>query len=133
MVIASMRERFIATRKCKPNTRSQLKHVESSVAAYRFIAFSDLMYTRGESRLMHALSVSLESGIIVDIVRRYDDDYLYEGKIAHGPAMLHQLAIDVESMVPLTETNCVTSYRTETPTALFSPLPRCCVTQRIFV
>jgi len=52
---------------------------------------------------------------------RRDDDYLYEGKV-EASDMYAMPGIDVESMVSLTEMNCVTSNRTRRHPLLHSLL-----------
>lgn len=49
---------------------------------------------------------------------RLDDDYLYEGKTW---GMYVAPGIDVESMAPLTETNCMTPYRMRRHPLIYSP------------
>lgn len=79
----------------------------------------DLYYFLDRWQVEINASVSAESSIIADIVHG-SMTIIYKKVKSRGKPVMYAPGIDVESMVPLTETNCVTSYRTKTPTALFS-------------
>lgn len=73
-----------------------------------------LLSARGELRLMRFGRIGHNRGHYA----RLDDDYLYEGKTWRCTSYR---GIDVESMAPLTETNCVTPYRMRRHPLLYSP------------